>query len=649
LPGDGDTRVVEWPGGPDWCDRQPVLLRVEEGSGAPVWDADARRLTVLLPQAAHVRVHLSSVIPREDLPLMGVWMLERDVFRAAQEEDAALGRHWMLTPWTVLDLVHAVEKPLQAPVVQVAEPAVYNSGVHRYQGETFAALNGTIACHAASTGRLDVDADWTEWHDDLHEAEPQPVPGHAHVGDFLLDPDEDQAKIGRTEFAPRPGGAATHLLRHEFGDTKHRRVAYRATATTRFREYFPPEITDRALGGDLIEHQGPELLLHVPSSHRPDPPDVAYVVPTWSWEEREAIGVKAPPSSKAGSGGLRRTRVRRRVGGGLRIYLNRPWFSSGDDELLGVVVRDQPWLTLPIDRDAGLAVSPAALAAADLAVGELERAGLVDDLGRAGQSPGSPHATTELLATLRRSAAATAVRPPDRATPEQLQLSSHLAVLAGAGVGRELAEVAAVTKGLSDLLGPLLGQPADDERLTRWGTDPVWRSRPVAAGPFIHQLPLRTAVGTGIVVPGVPGRQVVVGHQPVYEPSRRLWYCDVQLDAGLAYQPFVDLALVRYQPHSIDGVHASAVVKPGQVQLLPDRTAALTSLADGSLAVSVRGPAGYNALAEGYLFGQPDAVIADAAREIVAQVQRRPAGAGDLDWRRDGPEVRLQAGVGQPG
>ncbi|MFA9445843.1 hypothetical protein [Egicoccus sp. AB-alg6-2] len=646
LPGDGDTRVLDWPGGPDWYDRRPVLLRVEEGTGAPVWDADARCLTVLLPQAAHVRVRVSSVIPRGDLPLLGVWMLEREAVRAAQEEDAVLGRHWMLTPWTVLDLVHAVEKPLQPPVVQVAEPAVYNSGVHRFQGETFAALNGTIACHAASTGRLDVDATWTEWHDDLHEAGPRQVPGQAHVGDFLVDPGEDQARVGRTAYASRPGVGATHLLRHEFGDTRHRRIAYRATASTRFREYFPPEITDRVLGGDLIEHRGPELLLHVPSSHRPDPPDVASVVPTWSWEEHETAGVQTTSTSERLPGGLRRTRVRRRIGGGLRVYLNRPWYSSGDDELLGVVVRDQPWLTLPIDRDAGFQVPPTALAAADLAVGELVRAGLVGDLARVGQRSAPRHPTDDLLATLRRHASVETVRPPGRATPEEAQWNSHLAVLAGAGLGREVAEAAAVTESLSGLLGSLLGQQGSDEHLTRWGTDPVWRSRPVAPGPFIHHLPLRTAVGTGIAVPGVPGRAVVVGHQPVYEPSRKLWYCDLQLHAGAAYQPFVDLALVRYQPYAIDGAHASAVVRPGHVQLLPDRTAALTPLADGSFAVSVRGPAGYNALAEGYLFGQPDAVIADAAREVMAQVQTRPAGAGDLDWKRAGPEVRLRAGSG---
>ena len=47
------------------------------------------------------------------------------------------------------------------------------------------------------------------------------------------------------------------------------------------------------------------------------------MVPTFRWER----GASA-------SGGLQSIRY----GNGLRVYLDRPWFSSGDGELLGVVV-----------------------------------------------------------------------------------------------------------------------------------------------------------------------------------------------------------------------------------------------------------------------------------------------------------------------
>src|SRR5207237_8685075 len=53
-------------------------------------------------------------------------------------------------------------------------------------------------------------------------------------------------------------------------------------------------------------------------SARPEAPKVLYIVPTFKWE-RNANGTK-------------------RTGGGLRIYLDRPWYSSGDDEKLAVLL-----------------------------------------------------------------------------------------------------------------------------------------------------------------------------------------------------------------------------------------------------------------------------------------------------------------------
>ncbi len=54
-----------------------------------------------------------------------------------------------------------------------------------------------------------------------------------------------------------------------------------------------------------------------------------YILPTFGWERQDDTNLVAS----------------RRVGNGLRVYLDRPWFSSGDGELLGVVLRDNPNLT----------------------------------------------------------------------------------------------------------------------------------------------------------------------------------------------------------------------------------------------------------------------------------------------------------------
>lgn len=64
------------------------------------------------------------------------------------------------------------------------------------------------------------------------------------------------------------------------------------------------------------------MLVHVPASARPLAPQVLYVVPTFGWQ-REARSDQTRSV---------------RLGGGLRVYLDRPWYSSGAGELLGVAL-----------------------------------------------------------------------------------------------------------------------------------------------------------------------------------------------------------------------------------------------------------------------------------------------------------------------
>ena len=106
---------------------------------------------------------------------------------------------------------------------------------------------------------------------------------------------------------------------HNLGDTKHRCISYWAVASSRFQEYFSEP------GLDFTRTSDP-LMIDVPSSARPLAPDVLYVVPTFGWERQESTNLK--------------TEVR--FGNGLRVYLGRPWYSSGEGELLGVVLWPDP-------------------------------------------------------------------------------------------------------------------------------------------------------------------------------------------------------------------------------------------------------------------------------------------------------------------
>jgi hypothetical protein len=88
----------------------------------------------------------------------------------------------------------------------------------------------------------------------------------------------------------------------------------------------------------------------------------------------------------------------------------------------------------------------------------------------------------------------------------------------------------------------------------------------------------------------VAGQMVhVVGHRVHWDPDRGLWYCDIELNAGATYMPFVRLALVRYQPNALPAAKISNVVLGEFSQVLPRRRATFKRN-DAQLDFSLRGP-----------------------------------------------------------
>jgi hypothetical protein len=331
--------------------------------------------------------------------------------------------------------------------------------------------------------------------------------------------------------------------------------------------------------------------------------------------------------------------LRTRTGGGLRVYMKRPWYSSGDDELLGVVLTDQPWLTWSIDRDAGLEVSEAVKAVAEQAAEKGLSSRMLADARKTGRGS----AAERLLSAVQ--SVTTAARRSTRATDPA---AIHDAVVSSpelATLGLTPSELGSKAQALlASVLGHLhfrSGNP--DEFVTHWGHDPIWGSAAPDSGPWIHQFPLRQAVGTAVSLQEAPGNTVaVVGHKPEYDTARKLWYCDLQLDAGSSYFPFVKLALARYQPYSIPGAHLSKVVFPDFAQLMAERSGALTRLLRGRVAVSLRGPAGFTESAMDVTIGEDPTALQQRSRFAVAHVERLPADAKtDLAWQVVGDEVHL--------
>jgi hypothetical protein len=343
----GSTVQIDF--GPDWPDRRPFRLQLAEPSNPDgpsdpaVWDAANRVLLVTLGKAEQSTLRLSSFFAEQDLDALGIWrwILDRNSAQglpppdAGDAQTAVVGGLWMLTPFAVVNLVHAVQQPLLAPQFT-------SISATRDPNATFAYFGATVPVHGKSSARLDVQAQWEENVDDASQPGPTVRAVRAHVFDFNIHlpsdrdgsppPDPGTVPVAIydassdvvTFLAKDPGDESgrTFLSRHEFGDTKHRNIRYQCTATTRFREYFPPEIAnDTTL--KLITNSGNESVVSLPSSARPATPKLLYAVPYFQWTRIVQDGT------------LVRTRKT-----GIRVYLDRPWYSSGDGELLGVVLAD---------------------------------------------------------------------------------------------------------------------------------------------------------------------------------------------------------------------------------------------------------------------------------------------------------------------
>jgi hypothetical protein len=571
--------------GGSWPELNPFRVRLSEGPlGAAFTDGV---LEVHLPKAEVVWARLASVFPDGRLEDLAVWQWIAPSARTNElEKAAAEGRHWMLTPFRRMTFSHAVQQPLRVPDMTKVVSA-------RSLGETFAVFRGPIANHAKSTGRLDVFGEWTEDLDLVTDDEPRmrafgtAVPYTAHAFGFEILRSENDAET------------TAHDARHEFGDTKYRRITYHSVATSRFREFLPGPLTDVAANVQRVEEaEGAggtvksALVHHIPSSARPAAPEPLYVLPTFRWERHDE--------------GAERRHVR--LGKAVRVWLRRPWFSSGDNEQLGVILR--PGVRLPHGWER---------------VREFELA------------------ATELA----RRAPTIQASPLARAAPRRAR--SGRTSFAHGGVSASFA-------GLLGSQGP--APPSADEArrmlrpyVTDCGSDPLWKSELPELPPTVAAFPSHSGWASGLTLAELPPELAVVvaAHDVHYDRDRRLWYCDIEVDPGDSYYPFVRLALARYQAHSVPHAHLSRVVMTDFIQLAPDRTAELALTNDQAL-LEVSGYSGRNKVADmagPAMFELAEKPVEDddddvASTTVRAVLERRlPGVPGDLGWERVGPETTL--------
>ncbi len=168
---------------------------------------------------------------------------------------------------------------------------------------------------------------------------------------------------------------------------------------------------------------------------------------------------------------------------------------------------------------------------------------------------------------------------------------------------------------------------------TQWGIDPVHAGAATldAADPIA----LRTARGDATSTspspeaPGVP--LSVAGHAVGFDEARELWYCDLQVDTGPTWMPFVRLALARYQPSSARRLELSPIVLADFVQLAADRTATITPGIKPRL---------FNVQLERTRV-PGDAERSPGARATVTVQQRIQGLTGPLAWESVGNPIKL--------
>ncbi|HVF58333.1 MAG TPA: hypothetical protein VNJ70_00745 [Thermoanaerobaculia bacterium] len=308
--------TLRYPGA--WPVPRPYRLVLAAGDelGAAV---DGTELRITVPPGEQLRMRMSSCLDRASLDLLGLWRSLPAVLRSLDilAEAAADGWFWWLTPSVEMTLVHAVPKPVEVPRPTILVP-------FRANLDTAVTLFGGIDVHGPSTERIDVEGAWSEWVDDIAKPAPERVDVVAAACGTKVGYDEDLVVLSGTDNSvPLPDGTTLRLHKavHQMGDTKHRTVEYRVRATTRYREYFSPLVTPSV---DDLSLVGPVRRLNVLSSARPPKAVVRDVLPLFLWDER---------TEPAQPFGLRRTRRT-----GVRIYLDRPWYATGDGELLGVLL-----------------------------------------------------------------------------------------------------------------------------------------------------------------------------------------------------------------------------------------------------------------------------------------------------------------------
>jgi hypothetical protein len=315
-------RVAERPGTVDPATGKETF---DNPTDPPHWDPATRLLTVFLAKGEVVQVPFSTRASPDSLANFATVRWLSQLGLPDLDKQIELGCHWMVSPSRTLTLVHAVQRPLR-PADLLPTSGLASKEI----GATVAKITAKMALDPVTTGQVTLLAKWTDEHDDGTTPTLISQDASAVLETFAVPLGLDVSQPTGADFPPVPVDPPTTVdALHEFGDTRHRMVHYRLKASTRFREYFPPTLAGPTApdGSDGFSRTGAEIVVSVKNSVPPIAPAIRYVMPSYGWDTADPD----PPTSWT-------TFTRRRVGGGIRVFLDRPWYTTGPGEQVGVVL-----------------------------------------------------------------------------------------------------------------------------------------------------------------------------------------------------------------------------------------------------------------------------------------------------------------------
>lgn len=364
-----------------WPDRETVALRARPAQ-VPATARGDGGIDIAIPPGRVAKLKLSCTVSAADLNQFDVWSR----LGSPQVRDAAArGDWWQITPYRVITVVHATRKPVSAP--RFAPGDAWTSS--RPAGAAAATVSGVIRVDQPSTASVSFTGRLLSGVDR----------GPGTAAPRLVDSDAGVVGTADVDGPDDAGGeaAVNVTMRVAVPDTKARELTVAAVATSRYAEYFRrtrsvsfatdslsvapgagtpvvpgsvrvewsadggtrsgvegDDFTVDATAGTITRAGGSAIpraevtiswiaatiilaseaappgqrsaSLTLGASARPLAPEVAWTLPTFAWN---SPGVPSPVVQSVTS---------RRTGGGLRLYLQRPWWSSGLGEELAVVL-----------------------------------------------------------------------------------------------------------------------------------------------------------------------------------------------------------------------------------------------------------------------------------------------------------------------